>query len=218
MKLEKASRKAVEFACKNYHYSQNAAPRAHDLAFAVFEKKEFCGVICYGRGATNDIGMPYGLKSGECIELIRVALNGKQSSTSKALSISLKILKKYAPLTRLIVSFADPDQGHTGTIYQATNWFYIGKTIPAKEYIINGKKIHGRTFRSMGKPKNAIESMGSSKHRYVYPIDKSLLSLCKSLSKPYPKKLSGVVESNADSRLEAERVATTLTPHDDAQK
>ncbi len=32
------------------------------------------------------------------------------------------------------------------------------------------------------------------------------------------KALSGVVESNAVSRLEAERVATTLTPHDDAQK
>lgn len=188
MRLEKASRKAVDFACKNYHYSKNAAPRAHDLAFSVFENSVFCGCICYGRGATNDIGKPYNLNSGECIELIRVALNGKQSSTSKALSISLKLVKKYAPLTRMIVSFADPEQTHIGILYQATNWIYVGKTIPAKEYILNGKRIHGRTYRSAGKPKNAEEVYGSSKFRYIYPLDKTLIPLCKSLSKPYPKK------------------------------
>jgi hypothetical protein len=187
MRLEKASRKAVDYSCKNYHYSKNAAPRAHDLAFSVFENDTFCGCICYGRGATNDIGKPYGLNSGQCIELIRVALNGKQSSTSKALSISIRFIKKYAPLTKMIVSFADPDQCHVGTIYQATNWFFVGKTIPSKEYILNGQKIHGRTYRSKGKPKNVIETMGSSKYRYIYPLDKSLIPLCKSLSKPYPK-------------------------------
>jgi hypothetical protein len=188
MRLEIASRKAVDFACKNYHYSQNAAPRAHDLAFSVFDNDVFCGVICYGRGATNDIGKPYGLNSGECIELIRVALNGKQSITSKALSISLKLIHKYAPLCKLIVSFADPEQNHKGIIYQATNWYYIGKTIPADEYIIDGKRVHGRTFRSAGKPSNAIKVKGSSKYRYIYPLDKSLIPLCKELSKPYPKK------------------------------
>jgi hypothetical protein len=190
MRLEKASRKAVDFACEKYHYSQNAAPRAHDLAFSVFNDKEFCGVICYGRGATNDIGKPYGLKSGECVELIRVALNGKQSITSKAIAISLKLIPRYAPLCKLIVSFADPEQDHVGTIYQATNWTYIGKTIPADEYIINGKRVHGRTYRSAGKPKSATKVKGSSKYRYIYPIDKSLIPLCKSLSKPYPKKIN----------------------------
>lgn len=188
MRLEKASRKAVDYACRNYHYSQNAAPRAHDLAFSVFEKDVFCGVICYGRGATNDIGKPYGLISGECIELIRIALNGRQSLTSKAVAVSLRLITKYAPLCKLVVSFADPDQGHVGTIYQATNWTYTGNTVPAHEYNINGKRVHGRTYRSMGKPNDAIKVKGSSKLRYIYPLDKSLIPLCKSLAKPYPKK------------------------------
>jgi hypothetical protein len=193
MRLEKASRKAVDYACKKFHYSQNAAPRAHDLAFSVFENGIFCGVVCFGRGATNDIGKPYGLNSGECIELIRVALNGNQKSTSKALSIAMRLVLKYAPLTKMLVSFADPDQNHVGTIYQATNWYYVGKTIPAKEYYLDGLKIHGRTFRSKGKPQRAIETMGSSKLRYIYPLHKSLIPLCKSLAKPYPKKQNAAV-------------------------
>lgn len=71
--------------------------------------------------------------------------------------------------------------------------------------------------------------------RYIYLIDKScritvpILPFSKidelgagmykgqKISLAERKALSGVVESNADSRLEAERVATTLTPHDDAQ-
>jgi hypothetical protein len=202
MRLEIASRKAVDFSCKNYHYSKNAAPRAHDLAFSVFENDVFCGVICFGRGATNDIGKPYGLNSGECIELIRVALNGKQLLTSKALSIAMKLVKKYAPLTRMLISFADPEQNHTGTIYQATNWYYVGRTIPAKEYLLNGQKIHGRTYRSKGKPKEAIETYGSSKIRYIYPLDKSLIPLCKSLSKPYPKQAVEVHKLNSSQSSE----------------
>jgi len=190
MRLEKASRKAVEYACRKYHYSKNAPPRAYDLAFSVFVDNSFCGVICYGRGATNNIGSPYGLTSGECIELIRVALNGKQEITSKAVAISLKLIKKYAPLIRLVVSFADPEQKHTGIIYQATNWYYNGNTIPADEYIYNGVRMHGRTYRSKGKPNGAKKIKGSSKFRYIYPLDKSLIPLCKSLAKPYPKETS----------------------------
>lgn len=185
MRLELASRKAVKYAVEKWHYSGNAAPRAYDLPFSVFENNEFCGVICYGRGATNNIGSPYGLKSGEAIELIRVALNGKQNFTSQAVGISLKILRNYAPNTKLVVSFADPEQGHFGTIYQATNWLYMGRTIPADEYILNGSRMHGRTYRSKGRPAGATKVKGSSKLRYLYAWDKKLKKELTKQSLPY---------------------------------
>lgn len=186
MRLELASRKAVKYAVEKWHYSHNAAPRAYDLPFTVFDNEEFCGVVCYGRGATNDIGAPYGLKSGQAIELIRVALNGKQNFTSQAVGISLKILRKYAPQTKLVVSFADPEQGHIGTIYQATNWIYMGRTTPADEYILNGTRMHGRTYRSKGRPAAAKKVKGSSKLRYVYAWDKQLKKQLQERSLPYP--------------------------------
>ena len=108
MRLEIASRKAVKYACENFHYSKIAAPRAYDFPLSVFnDKNEWCGCICYGRGANNNLLSPYGLKQGQGAELIRVALNGKQENVSKCLAISIKIFKKKNPLAQLIVSYAE---------------------------------------------------------------------------------------------------------------
>lgn len=56
-----------------------------------------------------------------------------------------------------------------------------------------GRKVHQRMIASYcGSVANAskigIEKIYiKDKHKYIYPLDKSLLPLCKSLSKPYPK-------------------------------
>jgi len=40
----------------------------------------------------------------------------------------LRKLKKHAKGLKLVVSYADFNQGHHGGIYQATNWIYVGGT------------------------------------------------------------------------------------------
>lgn len=210
MRLEIASSKAIKYACLNFHYAKSI-PNV-GLAFAVFNKNnEWCGVICYGVGATNNIASPYNLKQGQVIELLRMALNGKQESTTKAMSISLRLLKKYAPMVKMVVSYADSEQGHYGIIYQATNFYYTGFSTDTN-LIVNGKREHRRTLgsrfgtcsaekiRLKGYDVKVIKT--KPKWKYIYPIDKELIPLCKKLSKPYPKKLSGMVESNADSKLD----------------
>jgi hypothetical protein len=205
MRLEIASHKAIRYACLNFHYAQ-AVPNV-GLAYNVFNNKnEWCGVICYGIGATNNIAEPYKLKQGEVIELVRMALNGKQESTTKAMSISLRLLKKNAPNVKLIVSYADSEQNHFGTIYQATNWFYTGYSTDTN-LIVNGERKHRRTLGSKYGTCSAVELRKKGfnvevlktkpKWKYIYPVDKSLLSLCRSLSKPYPKKAQ---EVNEDKR------------------
>lgn len=209
MRLEKASYKAIRYAILNFHYSKSI-PMVQS-AFSVFnDNNEWCGVICYSIGATNNIGKPFGLVQGQICELVRVALNGKQESTSKALSISLKLLKKKNQLLKLVVSYADEDQEHKGVIYQATNWTYCGFHTQGMEcFIVNGKKMHKKTVHSRGiiqsleevrkhlDPK-AEKYKGIGKHKYIYPLDKSLIPLCKSLAKPYPKK--NAHEVNKDKR------------------
>jgi hypothetical protein len=218
MRLEKASSKAVRYAIMNWHYSK-AVPMVQD-AYAVFnDGGEWCGVICYALGANNNIGKPYGLQNGQIAELVRVALNGKQNSTSKALALSIRLFKKKNPLVKLIVSYADEEQGHAGTIYQASNWVFVGDSF-ATYYRdpMTGKRIHQRDASDSGvvkafgklkkchKKEDLITVKALAKHKYIYPIDKALVPLCKKLAKPYPKKespsigqaLSGVVESNAN--------------------
>jgi hypothetical protein len=202
MRLEKASYKAIKYACMNFHYAK-AIP-VNTIGFSVFnEKKEWCGVILYGSGANNNMPKPYGLVSGQVCELVRMALNGKQESTSKAMSISLKLLPKFLPLCKIVVSYADIDENHYGTIYQATNWYYTGETNIGMRtgFIINGKKTHNKSVHGKGViqsldevrkhlDKNAEPYITKGKRKYIFPLDKSLIFLCKSLSKPYPKKIT----------------------------
>lgn len=198
MRLERASRKAVKYAIMNYHYSK-AVPNV-GIAYSVFEGGLFCGVICYRFGAANNIGKPFGLKNGQCIELLRVALNGRQKRTSKALSLSLSLLKKDAPLVSMVVSFADSEQKHIGTIYQATNWFFIGESKDTN-IIVNGQRKHRRSLGSLYGTSSVrkLKEMGikvdgkiktQPKFKYIYPLDKKFIPMCKEMSKPYPKKTS----------------------------
>lgn len=199
MRLEIASHKAIKYACLNFHYAK-AVP-VNTFGYSVFnDNNEWCGVILYGSGANHNISKPYGLVAGQVVELVRMALNGKQESTSKAMAISLKLLHKLLPLCNLVVSYADIDQNHTGIIYQATNWYYTGDTNIGMRtgFVINGKKTHNKSVYSKGITQslesvrkhldpNAEPYITKGKRKYIYPLDKSLIPLCKSLSKPYPK-------------------------------
>ncbi len=115
MKLTLASYKAVKYACLHFHYAK-AIPMAL-CSFNVYnDAGEWCGCIVYSPGANQHQGKKFGLKQGQVCELVRMALNGKQESTSQALAISLKLIKKYNPLLQLVVSYADCDQEHIGTL------------------------------------------------------------------------------------------------------
>lgn len=195
MRLEIASHKAVKYACMNFHYAK-AVP-VNTFGYSVFnDAGEWCGVVLFGSGATNNLAEPYGLKQGQVFELVRVALNSKHGITSKVISMALKLIKKDLPLVKLIVSYADSDQNHYGIIYQATNWFYTNYSTD-NVFLINGVKMHRRSLNSKygtssyealkNKGLNVIPIKTKPKWKYIYPLDKSLIPLCKSLSKPYPK-------------------------------
>ena len=227
MRLEKASHKAMKYACLNFHYAKSIPVNV--FGYSVFNNKnEWCGVVLYGTGANNNLAMQYKLKQGNVIELVRMALNGKQESTSKVLAISLKLLKKDLPLVKLIISYADKDQNHNGIIYQATNWHYTGQSMVNQKdasYVIDGKRIHGKTIsdkckryglvkntenaKKVYKAKQVIEYVTKGKIKYIYPLDKNLIPLCKSLSKPYPKKCEGVL--NKSSLASSQEMAVTPT-------
>ncbi len=197
MRLEKASYKAIKYACLNFHYAK-AVPYAA-VGYSVFnDKNEWCGVILFNRGNIN-AGKTYSCKIGEISELIRVALNGKHGITSKAISIAIKLFKKENPLCKLLISYADTGMEHKGIIYQAMNWYYEGEIKPSRPKFKdkNGTIIHSRVAAKLKTAKkiNSYDDIyeriaNTNKHRYTYPLDRTLTTLCKSLSKPYPKNAS----------------------------
>lgn len=116
------------------------------------------------------------------------------------MAIALRMLVTQSPGMRLIVSFADSEQGHHGGIYQATNWLYLG----SKEYHayrVNGAIVHPKTLHSRyGKGGQSVPWLrrhidpsaerirNGKKHKYVMPMDAVMRLKLLPLSKSYPKR------------------------------
>ena len=90
----------------------------------------------------------YRLKMTECAELCRVALDKHRTPVTRILAIAIRMLKREMPGLRLLVSYADLNQGHLGKIYQASNWIYVGTTGHEAGIMLNGKLTHRRTINS----------------------------------------------------------------------
>lgn len=199
--LKRATPEAVRYACLKYHYAKSVP--AFQWAFNVYEDNEWCGCIIYSTGANNHIACPFGLVQGEVIELVRVALNGKQHHTSECVAASLKELHRVAPQIKIVVSYSDLDQGHMGVIYQATNWIYIGMGAPIHSFIIHGKKTHFKSIHSkygfvnLKWIRENVDPMAQDftpkgKHKYIFVFDKKQRKEWQKKAKPYPKKNAGV--------------------------
>lgn len=81
IEFKKASPAAVRFACIHFHYARRVP--SVQYGYNVYQDGEWCGVILFGSGATVNIAKFFGLGQGEVLELVRVALNGKQKTTSE---------------------------------------------------------------------------------------------------------------------------------------
>lgn len=215
IELRRATPKAIRYACIHFHYARRIPPVSY--GYNVYENGEWCGVILFSPGATVNISKMFDLAQGEVLELVRVALNGKQTKTSQCVSAALRQLHHDAPYVKIVISFADPNQGHVGTIYQATNWLYIGTTEQFSNgrkcdyYVIFGQTYHPRSLHGKGYRQSlkwlrenvdpsASEFYGMYKHKYIFIFDKRLRRKWQKRTLPYPK---GVNE-NDRSPMEAQ--------------
>ena len=129
------------------------------------------------------------------------------------ISQGIKLLKKDKPEIKILVSFADTREGHLGYIYQASNWYFTGWSIPCGgSIVINGKEYHPKNLnnkyntsdierlKEILNTQNIYYRPRSKKGRYVYFIsndkkeNEMLKSLCKYKIQDYPKALPEEVE------------------------
>jgi len=205
--IDWCSHQAAKYACSNWHYSKSV-PVPPLIKIGAWEDNSFIGVIIFSRGASSNLLKPYGLTQTEGCELTRVALTKHKTPVSKIMSIAIKFLKKTHNDMKLIVSFADPNEGHHGGIYQATNWIYSGKTAKTYKFIdAHGRVWHSRQVSEKGynvqqgnirqtiKPSQCKKILQEGKHRYLMPLSSQFADKIKQYSKPYPKRQEH--ESNA---------------------
>jgi len=215
--IDWATHKAAKYACENWHYS-GCVPAGKLVKVGVWESEKFIGVVMFGRGATPNLGKPYGLSQDQCVELVRIALTSHKTHVSRIAAIALKFLKRSNPDLRLAVSFADTSQGHHGGIYQAGNWVYSGQGASSRFFRVFGRLMHPRTVIEKGgkcslsgaqniDPRATAEIV-TGKHRYLMPLDKAMKDQIQSLSKPYPKRAT---KANSEDHSESGGAVPTGT-------
>lgn len=186
LKIDWASHEAAKYACENWHYSK-CLPAGKLVKVGAWENDKFIGVVIFGRGASPTLGKKFGLGQDFCVELVRVALTKHNVPVSKIVAFSIKFLYKSNSKLRLIVSFADPDKGHHGGIYQAGNWVYCGDSPATVELFIKGRWVHWRGGFYEKTEKTPKRNM-PGKHRYLMPLDAEMRDKILPLAKPYPKR------------------------------
>ena len=173
------SYQAAKYAVEKWHYS-GVMPAGKTVKWGVWEAGTFIGAVVFSWGANNHIGSPYGLEQIGVCELVRVALREHDAPVSRIVTTAMSCQRKQSPGLRLIVSYADPEQGHIGAIYQAMNWLYVGHSRPQRETLRpDGTIMHKRTAHSLyGTIKGLEVSKILWKHKYLYPLDRAMRQMC----------------------------------------
>ena len=195
LRLDWCSYEAAKYAVEHWHYSRRM-PMPPMVRIGVWEGGRFVGCVIFARGNTPTLGRAYGLEMTEVAELVRVALTNHATPVSRIVSIALKMLRKAAPELRLVVSFADPAEGHHGGIYQAGGWVYTGESEPSWQWFHEGRWKHNREItsgafggsRKVADYKVLPKRLPLGKHRYLMPLDDDMRRRITPLAKPYPKR------------------------------
>lgn len=137
--------------------------------FGVYFDGVIYGAISYGIPNASQIkGLYEPETQSNFMELTRLALSDDlpKNSESRVIAVSLRMLKKAEPRLKGIITYADTAYGHTGIIYRASNFRYLGLTAPKTDLFLNGKavgKLKGVRYSEL----NGEWRKRSQKHLFV---------------------------------------------------
>lgn len=199
LKIDWCTHEAAKYAVEHWHYSKRM-PMPPLVRIGAWEDGKYIGCVLFARGANMNIGAPYKLATTEVAELVRIALTKHATPVSRVMRIAVKFLRDNSPGLRLLVSYADPSEGHHGGVYQACSWVYEGPCGESTLFLHEGRWKHQRevTADSFGRntPGSAKVANWQSlprkktpgKHKYLLPLDKTMRAQIEPLAKPYPKR------------------------------
>ncbi len=225
--VRKIDKPVAEEIIVKYHYSHkwSLCQVAYGVFYITDNQCQFVDAIEEKLIGCIVFGQPVGRSAAESVsklvsvyevfELTRLFIHDGYGSNIESYSLTraLELLRKDFPRIKAIITYADGEQGHKGTIYQACNFHYQGNSslalMPNYSVSLVGppyKWIHSRTISSTYGSHNVEhlkKKIGhtfwrkkeSSKHRYVYLLGnktekKQILKNLKHPFQPYPKDTS----------------------------
>lgn len=136
----------AEFVERN-HYSKSTRGLAPDICFKVVHERQIISAAIFGRSAMNSTVTKYSengrLKLTELRKFVMVD-DTPRNTESFVLGKMFKELRKLG--FERILSYADPEQGHVGTVYRATGFRLIGQSAPSRVAIHQNRRVSNRSI------------------------------------------------------------------------
>jgi hypothetical protein len=187
-KVVPCSRKDIAEFIETNHYSKSINGCMTDYCFALYDGDKMIGASFFGRMAMANQWKKFGEVESDVIELRRLCCidNTPKNTESYFIGSMLKWLKKNTQI-KVVVSYADAEHGHSGTIYKASNFTYNGFTKGSKVIMWGDKRYHDKAIRTKYKGQlkpfaqrliDALESGDATykttlgKHTYTYQLKK----------------------------------------------
>lgn len=143
----------IKLFVEQTHYSHSVFGVTSEFCFSVKFDGTVVGAAIFGKPAGMGVLKKYS-EDGKfrCTELRRFVLADEcpRNSESKMIAVMLKMLRKKG--VQRILSYADPNAGHTGVIYKATGFKLLGKTAKRKHILWKGKKYPDRNVHQTNFP------------------------------------------------------------------
>lgn len=187
-KVSICDRKEIKDFIETWHYSKNINGLKSNYCFKLERNNEIIGGMIYGGLAMANQWKKYGDKEEDVLELRRLCCidDTPKNTESYFIGQTLKWLSINTNV-KTVLSYADPEYGHMGIIYKATNFELIGKSQTGKVIIYNGKRYHDKTIRTKykgelkpfaKKVKEALDNgeayykKTEGKYIYIYKLNK----------------------------------------------
>lgn len=147
MSIASSSVKEINYATaqeiiKKYEWLENMGTT--EIAFGLVCSNVVVGAACFGRtGGTNSAAAVFGPKyTDKVMTLCRGACvhYAHEHSASHLISKSCKIMAA-RDVAYGFLSYADPEAGEIGTVYQACGWTYTGMTSPTEKFKTPSGKV-----------------------------------------------------------------------------
>lgn len=132
--------------CEAKHYL-HSYPGASLLNFGIFVEARLLGAAVIGCGPPNVHRLFSGAAQEEVACLTRLWLDDRlgKNAESRTLGIILRSLRNHQSTIKALIAYSDPAAGHTGTIYRAAGFVFIGSSDQTAQYRLGRRVMHSRT-------------------------------------------------------------------------
>ncbi len=179
-----------------HHYTKSIKSVTCNYCFGLYNGNILIGAMIYGRPASYNQQLHFNKENPELVmELRRLCCIDDTPKNTESYFIS-KTLKWLLHNTSIetVISYADTRQGHSGIIYRATSFEYLGETAKLSSILYNNILFHKRCLnhkkngqltpraielRQSLQTGKAVLTTPMSKHRFLYNLKKRRSSLNK---------------------------------------